>query len=157
MAWGRIESVPPPIVRSAHDGTSDTNDPTVEPSRPIPLSDLSAFRRDLLLVIASFEGTDAVPAGVAIAEDLRAASAGSVSQGRFYQNLRELVAEGLVEKRPIDGRTNTYYLPSSTTEAITTRVAWERRCLAAGECPDRERDRAANETETGSSLLGRWR
>ena len=97
MAWGRIESVPPSIVRSAHDGSSDADDPTVETPQSVPLSDLSAFRRDLLLVIASFEGTDAVPAGVAIAEDLRAASAGSVSQGRFYQNLRKLVALGAVE------------------------------------------------------------
>jgi DNA-binding PadR family transcriptional regulator len=157
MAWGRIESVPPSIVRSAHDGSSDADDPTVEPLRPVPLSDLSAFRRDLLLVVASFEGTDTVPAGVAIAEDLRAASAGLVSQGRFYQNLRELVAEGFVEKRPIDGRTNAYYLPSSTAEALATRVAWEQRCLATDEYPDRERDSAADETETGSSLLGRWR
>ena len=156
MARGRIEPVPPSAMCSAHDGASDTNDLTVEPLRPIPLSDLSAFRRDLLLVIASFEGTDTVPDGVAIAEDLRAASASSVSQGRFYQNPRELVADGLVEKRPIDGRTNAYYLPSSTAGALATRVAWEQRCLATDTRPDRKRDRDANETETGSSLLGRW-
>ena len=120
----------------------------------MPLSNLSAFRRDLLFVVASFEGTETVPAGVAIAEALRAISADSVTQGRFYQNLRNLVADDIVEKRRIDGRTNAYYLPSSTTEALAIHIAWERHCLATAANSNGECDRAAS--ELGSGLLRRW-
>ena len=151
MARGRTEAVLPTPGRAVHDGISESQDlPDVIP-RPMPLSNLSAFRRDLLFVVVSFEGTDRVPTGVAIAEDLRAISVDSVTQGRFYQNLRELVAADLVEKRLVDGRTNAYYLPSSTTEALATRVAWERECLATPENLDGERDRTAS--ESNSSLL----
>ena len=155
MARGRTEAVLPAFQRAAHQEESESQDSSRDIPRPMPLSNLSAFRRDLLFVIASFGGTDKVPAGVAITEDLRAVSAGSVTQGRFYQNLRDLVANDVVEKRPIDGRTNAYYLPSSTTEALATHVAWERNCLAAAENPDGERAHAASESSSG--LLGRWR
>jgi len=155
MARGRTERVLPALEHSARDETTGFwNSPDNIP-RPVPLSDLSAFRRDLLFVIASFEAIDRVPAGVAIAEGLRAVSADSVTEGRFYHNLRDLVADDIVEKRPIDGRTNAYYLPSSTTEALATRVAWERHCLVDTDALDGERDRA--ESEASSSLLRRWR
>ena len=153
MAQGRTEAVLPSFERSAHQEESESQNSPESIPRPVPLSALSAFRRDLLFVIASFEGTDTVPAGVAIAEDLRAVSANSVTQGRFYQNLRELVADDVLEKRPIDGRTNAYYLSSSTTEELATRLAWERNCLATAANPDGETDRAASESNSG---LLRW-
>ena len=155
MARGRTEAVFPTFERSAHLEESEPRDSSENVPRPVPLSNLSAFRRDLLFVVASFEGTDTVPAGVAIAEDLQSVSADSVAQGRFYQNLRDLVADDVVEKRPIDGRTNAYYLPSSTTEALATRVVWERHCLVTAANSNGERDRAAS--ESGSGLLRRWR
>ena len=155
MARGRTEALLPTPERSAHQEESEPKNSSENVPRSVPLSDLSAFRRDLLFVIASFEGIDTVPVGVAIAEDLRAVSTDSVTQGRFYQNLRDLVADDVVEKRPIDGRTNAYYLPSPTTEALATRVAWERECLATPENPDRERDCAESGLSLG--LLRRWR
>ena len=155
MAQGRTEMVRPPSRCSDHDEASEFLDSIDDIPRPVPLSDLSAFRRDLLFVVSSFEGTDTVPAGVAIIENLRSISANSVTQGRFYQNLRELVAEDLVEKRPIDGRTNAYYLRTSAAEALATRVAWERNCLALPENMEDERNRA--ESKSNSGVLRWWR
>lgn len=143
---------------SAHDGVLALLDSADSVQKPLPLSDLSAFRRDLLFTISSFEGTETAPSGVAVAEDLQAMYTESVTQGRFYQNLRELVASNLVEKRPIDGRTSAYYLCPSTAEALATHLTWGQHCLGAGEDLNREPGLDSNEpTETSSGLLGRWR
>ena len=94
---------------------------------PQPLaSETTAFRRDLLFVIASLDA----PSGTAVIEGLEAAYDERLGYGRVYGNLRELVAADLVDKRPIDGRTNGYRLTEQATNAVTAHIEWERACMA---------------------------
>lgn len=92
------------------------------PDEPQPLSDLTGFQRDLLFVIAHLDGEN--PNGVRIRRELREAYGDEINHGRLYQNLRELVNEGLVEKRPVDGRTNAYRVSATTREYLQAHAAW---------------------------------
>ena len=98
------------------------------PNEPRPLSELTGFQRDVLFVLARLSGTN--PNGVAVKKELRRCYDGAINHGRLYQNLRELVDEGLVEKRPVDGRTNAYRLSRSARECIETHTVWETDCIA---------------------------
>lgn len=105
---------------SAHDAADD----------PQPLSELTRFQCDVLFVVARLDGTN--PSGVRIKTELREAYSGEINHGRLYQNLRELVDEELIEKRPVDGRTNAYRVSPLAHKRLEAHAAWEQRCLLDG-------------------------
>jgi len=108
------------------------SDPT-----PSVLASLTGFQRDLLFVVASLDGT--VPTGVTIQEELADQRGDRVNHGRLYGNLRDLVDADLVEKRPVDGRTNTYSVTETASEALRAHCKWEALCLGR-ECAESEAD-----------------
>jgi PadR family transcriptional regulator PadR len=72
-----------------------------------PCSDLSAFQRDLVTVLAHTGPCKGLTVMAAVEPRHPA-----VTAGRLYPNLDQLVEAGLVEKVPVDGRTNRYALTS---------------------------------------------
>lgn len=107
-------------------GDHDESVPNV-PDEPQPLAGLTGFQRDLLFVVASLNGTN--PDGVRIKRELRENYDEEINHGRLYQNLRELVDEGLIEKRPVDGRTNAYRASPAAREYLEAHAAWSEWCL----------------------------
>ena len=105
---------------SAHDAATD----------PQPMLELTQFQRDALFVVARLDGTN--PSGVRVKTELREAYSGEINHGRLYQNLRELVDEEFIEKRPVDGRTNAYRVSPSARKRLEAHAAWEQRCLLDG-------------------------
>lgn len=83
--------------------------------------DLSRFQYDLLTVLAA-----GPQYGLAIKETLSDHYGAEFGHARLYQNLDALVADGLVEKRSRDGRTNEYELTPTGAEVLETRVDWVR-------------------------------
>lgn len=73
-------------------------------------TDLSTFQQEVLLSIAKLESANAEAYGLAIKRQLEAVYDADINHGRLYPNLDDLVADGLVEKRPLDKRTNEYTL-----------------------------------------------
>lgn len=120
---------------------------TIEPSA---LARLTGFQRDLLFVVASLEGT--VPTGVTIQEELSDQRGDRVNHGRLYGNLRDLVDADLVEKRPVDGRTNTYRVTDAARDALNAHCKWEAVCLGR-DCtgPNDEDACDADESDDGQS------
>ncbi|MFC5971007.1 PadR family transcriptional regulator [Halomarina salina] len=109
------------------------------------LARLTGFQRDLLFVVASLDGT--VPTGVTIQEELSDQRGDRVNHGRLYGNLRDLVDADLVEKRPVDGRTNTYSVTDEARDALRAHCEWEAVCLGR-ECS--AADGADDESETSA-------
>lgn len=83
-----------------------------QPEEPQP-TELTGFQRDLLAV-ERLSGDRSN--GVAVRQCLEQYHDSEVNHGRLYQNLRELIDEEYVEKRPLDGRTNMYR-PTETGRA----------------------------------------
>jgi DNA-binding PadR family transcriptional regulator len=86
------------------------------------MHDLTAFRRDILYVIA---GMDDEPYGLAIKNGLEEYYGEEVEHGHLYPNLDALVEEGFVEKGTIDERTNSYTLSDRARREIRARREWE--------------------------------
>lgn len=92
------------------------------------LSGLTAFQRDLLVVIAGGEDEDEdadVLYGLAIKEDLEEYYETEINHGRLYPNLDTLVEKGLVEKGQLDRRTNSYEITDKgiqELQAYRTRI-----------------------------------
>lgn len=108
---------------SMNDTSGNHDESTLDtPDEPQPLSDMTGFQRDVLFVIAHLNGEN--PNGVRIRRELREAYSDEINHGRLYQNLRELVNEGFVEKRPVDGRTNAYRVSTVTREYLQAHAAW---------------------------------
>lgn len=100
------------------------------PEEPQPPTELTGFQRDLLVVIERLSGDR--PNGVAVRQCLEQYHDSEVNHGRLYQNLRELIDKGYVEKRPLDGRTNMYR-PTETGRAwIAVYGEWVANCAADG-------------------------
>ena len=110
------------------------------------LARLTGFQRDLLFVVASLDGT--VPTGVTIQEELSDQRGDRVNHGRLYGNLRDLVDADLVEKRPVDGRTNTYRVTDEARDALRAHCEWEAICLGR-ECRAADADGEYAEESTG--------
>lgn len=83
--------------------------------------DLTGFQRDLLYVV---EGLDD-PHGLALKEELEQYYEKDVHHGRLYPNLDTLVEKGLVEKAPLDRRTNVYALTARGRRELEARRDWE--------------------------------
>ena len=85
------------------------------------MQDLTAFQRDILLVIA---GNDE-PHGLAIKEALDDYYSEDINHGRLYPNLDTLVEKGLVEKGEKDRRTNEYELTDRGERELVARRKFE--------------------------------
>lgn len=83
--------------------------------------DLSAFQRDILVVI---DGLDA-PKGTAIQDSLDRYYETTVHHGRLYPNLKELVDRRLVAKGKKNDRTNEYTRTEKGEQRLDNRRAWE--------------------------------
>lgn len=73
-------------------------------------ADLTAFQRDLIVAIVSLNASDQTCYGLGIKRWLEDWYGEDVNHGRLYPNLTTLVERGLVEKHPLDQRTNRYAL-----------------------------------------------
>ena len=102
-----------------------------QPKEPQPPTELTGFQRDLLVVIEHLSGDR--PNGVAVRQCLEQYHDSEVNRGRLYQNLRELIDEGYVEKRPLDGRTNMYRLTEIGRAWLSVYQEWVVDCLADDE------------------------
>ena len=91
------------------------------------LFDQTAFRRDLLFVVASLDR----PSGQDIKERIESETGDEVNRGNVYPNLDALVEEGLVEKGRIDSRTNYYALTEKGRRRLRRRHEWEKTQLRA--------------------------
>lgn len=87
------------------------------------MHDMTGFQRDLLFVIAGFEG----PHGLAVKDELEEYYDEEVRHGRLYPNLDTLVDLGLVEKGRKDKRTNEYRLTDRGRRELDARMRWELR------------------------------
>ena len=101
------------------------------PEEPQPPTELTGFQRDLLVVIGRLN--DDQPNGVTIRQQLDQYHDPEVNHGRLYQNLRELVDEGCVEKRALDGRTNMYRLTETGRARMAAYGEWVAGCFADSE------------------------
>lgn len=72
-----------------------------------PLTDCTAFQRDILAVL---EQVGDKPHGLAIKDELEVYYQNGINHGRLYPNLDTLVDKGLIEKGKLDNRTNYYQL-----------------------------------------------
>ena len=97
--------------------------------QPSPLTNVTGFKRDLLLTVACLSGTK--PSGKDIMRKLESEYGEAVNHGRLYQNLGSLVDTGFVRKLPLDGRTNFYRLTRRASTELRAHYAWEKQCLQA--------------------------
>lgn len=84
------------------------------------MHDLSSFQRDLLVVVAGLEG----PIGKDIHEELEAYYPETVTAGRVYPQLTELVEKQLLTKEELDGRTNIYQISQRGIRELQDRREW---------------------------------
>lgn len=89
-----------------------------------PLHDLTAFQRDLLVVIAGMETEADVPYGLEIKRRIEAAYGEEINHGRLYPNLNTLAELGLVKKTPVDDRTNSYAITSRGRRELGAHREW---------------------------------
>jgi len=82
--------------------------------------DLSAFQRDVLIVLRRLESSEEDSYGLAIKRHLEDRYDDDVNHGRLYPNLDELVELGLVERGEIDKRTNRYTLTADGLALLQT-------------------------------------
>ncbi|WIV67522.1 helix-turn-helix transcriptional regulator [Natrialbaceae archaeon AArc-T1-2] len=100
-----------------------------ETERSTSWSDLSSFQRDVLEAIAHLESSSEESYGLAIQNRLEEHYS-DVNPPRLYQNLDALIADGLLERSELDGRTNSYTLTSDARELLEESV--HRRAEACG-------------------------
>ena len=85
-----------------------------------PLSDLTAFQRDLLVAVRDAEEQHGLGLGDYLADYYN----GEIHHGRLYPNLDTLVEKGLLQKAEIDRRTNKYELTTRGTRELETHTKW---------------------------------
>lgn len=78
-------------------------------------SRLTGFQRDILLVVA-----DTPRYGLAVKRQLEEWYSTEINHGRLYPNLDTLVEKGLIEKRPLDKRTNEYAATDYGEDVVAT-------------------------------------
>lgn len=86
-----------------------------------PLADLSAFQRDVLVLLDRAER----PSGLDVKRALQDAyDTPHINHGQLYPNLDRLVEMGLVEKGQVDARTNYYALTARGRRELAADRAW---------------------------------
>ncbi|WP_177227351.1 outer membrane protein assembly factor BamB family protein [Halomicrobium zhouii] len=83
---------------------------------------LTAFQRDLLVVIAGHEDAK----GLAIRDELETYYDEDINHGRLYPNLDTLAEKELVDKFELDERSNGYRLTETGRGHLERRQAWQR-------------------------------
>ena len=89
---------------------------------------LTAFQQNILTILS-----EEPMYGLAIKRELEAYYDQEVNHGRLYPNLDDLVEMGLVEKSPLDKRTNQYELSEEGEDAVLDQVAWTLERFVTGE------------------------
>jgi len=84
------------------------------------MHDLSSFQRDLLVVVAGLDD----PIGKDIREELEAYYPETVTAGRVYPQLTDLVEKQLITKEELDGRTNIYQISRRGIRELQDRREW---------------------------------
>jgi DNA-binding PadR family transcriptional regulator len=84
----------------------------------VQFANLSAFQRDILLVLLRLENSDEDSYGLAIKRRLEARYDSEVNHGRLYPNLDELIESELVDRGQIDKRTNRYTLTDTGRDLL---------------------------------------
>jgi DNA-binding PadR family transcriptional regulator len=87
------------------------------------MHDLTAFQRDLLVVISGLDG----PNGLEIASELTEYYGERIRDAGLYPDLDTLVEKGLIEKSEKDGRTNEYTLTARGERELLDRFRWRGR------------------------------
>lgn len=91
------------------------------------MHDLTAFQRDLLVVIAGID--EQHPHGLAIKDALDEYYDTPIQHGHLYPNLDTLAEQGFIEKGELDKRSNYYALTDRGWRNLTTRYQWVGRKL----------------------------
>lgn len=91
-------------------------------NRLVLMNDLTAFQRDLLVVIAGIG--EEHPHGLAIKEALDKYYDSPIQHGHLYPNLDALADRGFIEKGKLDKRSNYYALTDGGWEELTNRYQW---------------------------------
>jgi DNA-binding PadR family transcriptional regulator len=86
------------------------------------VANLTAFQQDLLRELANTDEQS----GLSLKTDLSTYYGEEINHSRLYQNLDELLAHGLINKRQHDGRTNSHSLTDKARTALAERDAWIR-------------------------------
>jgi DNA-binding PadR family transcriptional regulator len=84
----------------------------------VQFANLSAFQRDILLVLKRLENSDDDSYGLAIKRHLENRYDSEVNHGRLYPNLDELIEQDLIERGQIAKRTNRYTLTEAGKELL---------------------------------------
>jgi len=88
-----------------------------------PMHDLTAFQRDLLVVIRELDA----PHGLAIKEEMQPLYGGeTINHGRLYPNLDVLAEKGLVSKGKIDDRSNKYEITERGKRELEIDLEWRK-------------------------------
>lgn len=98
-------------------------------SSQAPLSELTAFQRDVLVMVAANEGAN----GSELCRQLTDAYGEEITNPRFYPATNGLIDRGLVEKRKSDGPVNSYWLTETGWDAATADSDWRVKLLKTGE------------------------
>ena len=94
-----------------------------------PVTDLTAFQRDLLRVVAALDGA----MGLDVRTEIQNRYSSSVYHSRVYQNMDSLVSMGLVSKDDLDGRTKAYRVTDRGRAMLTQTRDWTTSALEGAE------------------------
>lgn len=91
--------------------------------------ELSAFQRDMLAIIAEKDEEY----GLGIKREMRDLYGDEINHGRLYPNLNTLNEMGLIDKEPLDKRTNGYSITPDGRDAVKHLSTWLDVCLGNNE------------------------
>ena len=84
--------------------------------------DVSAFQRDLLAAAGQLEQADKTVTTSGMIEILAPLYSEEITRGRLSRNLDDLDRRGMIDREPLDGRTNEYPLTDLGREVVRTAV-----------------------------------
>jgi hypothetical protein len=84
--------------------------------------DVSAFQRDLLAAAGRLEQAGETVTTSGMVEILAPHYSEEITRGRLSRNLDDLDRRGMIDRKPLDGRTNQYPLTDLGREVLLTAV-----------------------------------
>jgi len=82
----------------------------------------TGLRLDCLAVASGIQERKETPYGMAIRRGVENLSGTHLQSGRFYSILNELVEDGYLSKKELDGRTNSYSITNEGLGVLNGRV-----------------------------------